>query len=302
MNLNSRSKSLMYNSTMEQLLPFEPVDYLVIGHLSTDMVADGFRLGGTAAFSALTARALGMRTGVVTAWAGDLPSDQLNGIIVHSIPTDQNTTFENVYTTSTKTDLGRTQYLHRLAPRINLQDVPMGWRKSPIIHLGPIAQELDSNLPGDFSPALLALTPQGWMRSWDENGLVTPSRWEGAETVLSAAGAVVISLEDVDGDEDEIERLSLATRVLAVTEGPAGARLYWHNDLRRFRAPLKKEMDATGAGDIFAAAFFIRLLATRDPWESARFATQLAAYSVTRSGLDGIPRSEEIKSSLLEVF
>ena len=287
---------------MEQLPPVEPVDYLVIGHLSSDRIPDGFRLGGTAAYSALTARALGMRTGVVTAWAGGLPVDQLHGIIIHSIPAAQNTTFENVYKPSAQTDPVRIQYLHRLAPRINLEDVPIGWRKSPIIHLGPIAQELDSILPGDFSPTLLVLTPQGWMRSWDENGLVSPCRWEGAEPALSTAGAVVISLEDVDGDEDEVERLSLATRVLAVTEGPAGARLYWHNDLRRFRAPVKKEIDATGAGDIFATAFFIRLLATRDPWEAARFATQLAAYSVTRTGLDGIPRSDEIKSSLLEVF
>ena len=61
-------------------------------------------------------------------------------------------------------------------------------------------------------------------------------------------------------------------------------------------------MDATGAGDIFATAFFIRLQETRDPWEAARFATQLSARSVTRAGLDGIPTRLEIEECLMEVF
>jgi sugar/nucleoside kinase (ribokinase family) len=61
-------------------------------------------------------------------------------------------------------------------------------------------------------------------------------------------------------------------------------------------------VDATGAGDIFAAAFFIRLYKTRDPWEAARFATLLASHSVTRVGLDGIPTAREIEESLMEVL
>jgi sugar/nucleoside kinase (ribokinase family) len=63
-----------------------------------------------------------------------------------------------------------------------------------------------------------------------------------------------------------------------------------------------KEVDPTGAGDVFAAAFFYRLHATRDPWEAARFATQLSAYSVTRPGLEGIPTQEEVEESMVEVF
>jgi sugar/nucleoside kinase (ribokinase family) len=61
------------------------------------------------------------------------------------------------------------------------------------------------------------------------------------------------------------------------------------------------EVDSVGAGDIFAAAFFIRLFATHDPWKAARFATQVAAFSVTRYGLESIPTTEEIQHSLIEV-
>jgi sugar/nucleoside kinase (ribokinase family) len=112
----------------------------------------------------------------------------------------------------------------------------------------------------------------------------------------------VISIEDVDGDEEQIEFMAAHTRILAVTEAAAGARLYWHGDQRRFRAPEMDEVDATGAGDIFAAAFFVRLLTTQDPWESARFATRLSAHSVTRMGLDSIPTVEEIQACTVEVF
>ena len=112
----------------------------------------------------------------------------------------------------------------------------------------------------------------------------------------------MISREDVGGDEEWIEAMAHQTRILAVTEAEAGAVLYWNGDRRRFRAPEVEELDATGAGDIFATAFFIRLFATRDPWEAARFATQLSARSVTRMSLEGIPTQHEIDECLMEVF
>ena len=282
---------------MEMIQTIHPIDYLVIGHLVRDMTESGMRLGGTAAYSSLTARALGMRVGIVTAWSGELPSTSLPEILVHAIPSPENTTFENRYS-----DDGRIQFLHHLAERIPFSSVPEVWKRSTILHLGPVAQECSPLPDNSFSPALLAMTAQGWLRKWDDTGRVTPGKWVGAEDALQQAGAVVISLEDVDGDESEIERMAQTCRVLAVTEGTAGARLYWNNDLRKFRAPEKKEVDATGAGDIFAAAFFIRLYATRDPWEAARFATRLASFSVTRPGLEGIPTQKEIQSSLVEVF
>lgn len=111
-----------------------------------------------------------------------------------------------------------------------------------------------------------------------------------------------MSVEDVSRDLELVEEMSHDTRILCLTEGEAGAVLYWNGDRRRFRAAAVEEVDATGAGDIFAAAFFVRLYSTRDPWEAARFATQLAARSVIRVGLNGIPTSQEIEECLMEVL
>jgi sugar/nucleoside kinase (ribokinase family) len=40
---------------------------------------------------------------------------------------------------------------------------------------------------------------------------------------------------------------------------------------------------------------------THDPWESARFATLIAANSVTRKALQGVPTAAEIKSISSEI-
>lgn len=274
-----------------------PVDYLVIGHVAHDLTSEGPRVGGTVAYSALTARALGMKVGIVTAVGPETPIDVLSDIPVVSQSSPRSTTYENIYT-----DHGRIQYLRAQAERIDLTQVPQPWRSASIIHIGPIADEVDSVLPAGFSPKLLGLTPQGWMRQWDVENRVSMRSWENAEPALARAHAVVISREDVNSDDELIEHMAHQTRILAVTEGVGGCVLYWNGDRRRFNAPKVHEVDATGAGDVFAAAFFTRLLNTRDPWEAARFATLIASHSVTRIGLEGIPIAREIEASLIEVL
>ena len=282
---------------MSELIAIQSIDYLAVGHISQDLNAEGVQLGGTAAYAALTARAMGLRAGILTSCAADTSLDSLVGIQTISQPAENSTTFENIQTAA-----GRTQILLHRAAKLDFAHLPDMWKRTSIIHLAPVADEVDAQLPAGISSALLGLTPQGWMRQWDAEGRVTPKKWCEAEASLNHAGAAIISLEDVAEDEEIIEEMSLASRVLVVTEGAEGARLYWNGDLRRFHAPKMNVVDSTGAGDIFAAAFFIRLHTTRDPWEAARFATQLAAYSVTRRGLDSIPTQEEIQTCQMEVL
>ena len=282
---------------MRSLTPLEPIDYLVIGHITKDLTSQGPRLGGTATYASLTASALGLRVGIVTSWAHDVPVDPLDGIQVANFDSDVTTTFENI-----NTPVGRIQVVHQIAPRLEYYMIPDSWRSVPIVHLGPVAQEVDPGIVRYFGNSLIGLTPQGWLRAWDEAGHVYHTEWPEASFLLGQAGAAVLSLEDVDGSEQRIEEMATAARVLVVTEAGHGARSYWAGDVRSFSAPDVLEVDPTGAGDIFAAAFFTRLHTTRDPWEAARFATQLASYSVTRPGLEGIPTQDEIQESMVEVF
>jgi sugar/nucleoside kinase (ribokinase family) len=137
------------------------------------------------------------------------------------------------------------------------------------------------------------------MRRWDASGRVAFTSWNHAAAALTRADAVVVSLEDVVGDELEVEHLAAACRLLVATEGPRGARVYWNGDVRRFAAPDVDQVDPTGAGDIFAASFLIRLHQTRDPWEAARYANILASLSVSRRGIGGVPSHDEVQQAAM---
>jgi sugar/nucleoside kinase (ribokinase family) len=280
---------------MQSSTPIEPIDYLVIGHLAQDLTFQGPKLGGTAAYAALTAKAFGLRVGIVTALGPETSVGILEGIQMVSLPCEKSTTFENI--TSPE---GRKQYLHSLAPSIDIGQVPQTWRQTPIVHLGPIAQEVAPNLVRHFPDSFLGITPQGWLRDWNKEGRVFPGEWPEASFVLQKATAAVLSIEDVQRDEARIEEMVSSIRILVVTEGAEGARVYWNGDLRHFRPPVVTEIDSTGAGDIFAAAFFIRLNTTHDPWDAAQFATLLAANSVTRPGLQGVPTPQEVEAYTIE--
>ncbi len=168
---------------MSDLAVLEPVDYLVIGHVAHDLTPEGPRLGGTAAYSALTARALGLRVGIVTASGPETSLQALNGIPIINVESPTSTTFENIYT-----EHGRVQYLRAQATRINFTNVPEAWQHASIIHLGPIANEMDAILPEAFSPTLLGLTPQGWMRQWDAESRVSRMEWDRCRFCAGSCG------------------------------------------------------------------------------------------------------------------
>jgi hypothetical protein len=66
---------------MFNLSLLEPINYLIIGHLTRDLTPSGPRIGGTAAYAGLTANALGLRVGIVTSWGAEVPLGQLQPII-----------------------------------------------------------------------------------------------------------------------------------------------------------------------------------------------------------------------------
>jgi sugar/nucleoside kinase (ribokinase family) len=258
-----------------------PIDYLVIGHISLDLTDEGPVIGGTAAYSALTAKVLGCRTAVVTRYAD---ADQLDSwipdTVVHNISAAATTTFENIYESD-----GRVQRIHAVAGNIEIEDIPPAWQRSKIAHIGPIANEVDPRVIGLFSNSIVGLTPQGWLRRWDNNGRVYARPWEAANTYLPLSAATFISDEDLVNPSmlNDFRRYS---KLLIMTQGAAGCIVYFGEEARSFPAPKVNVVDSTGAGDIFATAYLVRLYQTAgDPWEAARYANEIAAQSVTGRGL-----------------
>ena len=258
------------------------IDYLAIGHICYDLTPEGKKVGSTVAYSSRAAQVLGCRTAVLTSADPDYDlTAALPGIQVQNIQAAETTTFENVYTPS-----GRVQTLHAIAETLTTAHVPAEWQRAPIVHLGPIANEIEPEMIDLFSNSLIGLTPQGWMRRWDKNGRVRACHWESAHTTLPLAAAVII------GEEDLLDRRMLDdyrqwSSLLVLTQGGNGCTVFFGGESRNFLAPHVQAREFTGVGDIFATAYFIRLHQTAgNPWEAARYANEIAAQSVTRKNIE----------------
>jgi 1D-myo-inositol 3-kinase len=266
--------------------------YLLIGHITQDVLPDGsLRAGGTATYAALAAARLGARVRVLTSGAFSQPP--VLAADVYCRPAEATTTFENIYQ-----DGQRRQYLRAQAAPLTPADLPTSWREAEIVHLGPVAQEVSIDFLGAFPGAFLGLTPQGWLRRWDDAGRVSVAPWEAAPAALAAADAVVLSLEDLGGDRALLADYRRWARLLVLTVGRDGAIVYHQGQERRLPAYLVQEVDPTGAGDVFAAAFFIRLVESGDPMEAARFANCAASFVVEGPGPSTIPWRAQVEERL----
>ncbi len=270
--------------------PTESIDYLLVGHLTVDLADSGNTLGGTVAYAGATAAALGLRVGIVTSWGSELDLGPLGNIPISEFPSEKSTTFENIATPE-----GRVQMIHGVAPRLGYHHIPESWREASIVHLGPVAQDVETRLVARFPDSFIGVTPQGWLRDWDPKGHVYPCEWPEAPFVLSRAAVTIISQEDVGYETRRIEEMAAMSHLLVVTAAESGATVYWGGEERHFPAPEVQQVDATGSGDIFAAVFFTHYHYTGNVWEAANLATHLATLSVTRRGLASIPTPEEIQ-------
>ena len=273
------------------------VDYLLIGHVCQDVApapvespfARGYTFGGTVTYCARTVKAIGLRVAVVTSASPDFALHAaLPNIETLRVPSAETTAFENRYV-----DGHRVQTLHAVAESLDVTAVPIEWRHASVVHLAPLAREVDMNLISMFPGSFIGVTPQGWLRQWDSDGRVYPRPWAEAHAVLPRVDAVVMSEEDVGNDWELLRDWANRAPVFVVTQGARGATMFIGGEPHHVPTIEQREVDPTGAGDIFAAVFFARLQQTGDPHKAAHLATCLAARSVTRRGLDSVPTPDE---------
>src|SRR5258708_22166106 len=266
------------------------VDYLLLGHVTVDRLDDRrVVLGGTATYAALTARNMGARVGVHTSAAYE-PGliDTLGGVLVARIPSEYTTCFVNEYI-----DGKRRQTIESVAEKLTYEQILPEWRNPPVVHLGPLNQELDASLVSRFPRSLVGVTPQGWMRAWDEDGLVRPVDWADADRVLAKADAVIISEDDV-AHKSVIDEWAAKARMLVGTLGGRRCDVYRQGEPEPFHSAAfmsATEVDPTGAGDVFAAAFLWHLHKSGGAWENAPdWANFVAPFVFAKRPLAAVPQ------------
>lgn len=260
-----------------------PPDYLVLGHLTCDRVSAHTSIpGGTALYAATTAHRLGLRGAILTA-AASVPSLPF---AVTCLASAETSTFENRYV-----DGVRHQFVHAIAAPLDLAALPPDWSRSPIVHLGPVLHECDLAMITAFPQALIGVTPQGWLRRWHRQlpAPVLRADWRPPAPLLARVDLLVVSSEDLAGDEAQAAAYARVCRLVVLTRGANGLTLFVDGVPQDIPAVPATEVDPTGAGDVFAAAMLVRLRETGDAYEAARFAAAVAAAAVEGPGTSRIP-------------
>jgi len=274
---------------------FSAPDFVVAGHVTSDLIHGERRPGGTASYAAAVAVALGLRVAVVTSAPPSplLPPEQL-GAAVYRLPAADQTVMEH------RTIAGRReQYLRSRAETLSCAELPPAVQQAPVVLFGPVVWEVETSFVRAFPRALRGATLQGWLRRPGANGhidAVDPHEWD-ARALLPALDAAFLSEDDLAlpprARAALLNRWAAQVRLLAVTRGAAGADLAVGGRWYAIGAMPANEVDSTGAGDAFAAAFLIRYHEAADPDEAARFAGAVASFVVEAPGATGAPRREQ---------
>lgn len=268
--------------------------FVIVGHVTLDVVGNDFVVGGTATYAGLMAHNLGEAVGVVTSAPIDFDFERaLPGIQVQNSPSRNTTTFENSYI-----DGRRVQYIRAVADPLDGSAIPVGWRGAQTALLAPLANEVGPNVESTFAGTFRAATPQGWLRRWGNDGLVRLEGWDGLLDRLSHLDAVILSEDDVKRDAATIDRLRRSIQRLVVTRGSRGSVLFDKGIAHEFAAFPTIEVDPTGAGDVFAAAFLVEFGRTGDAGHACTFANCAASFAVEAIGANGVPTIEQIRDRL----
>ena len=269
-------------------------DFVAMGHVTLDHFGETIRPGGAVLYAAVTAQRLGLSAGILTSHGADFPLDLVPPQIeVVTVDAPVTTIFDH------RLDGARRTMRRPVAARVLMRDhVPEDWRDAGLVLLAPVLDEVDPAVSEMFGNATMAAAAQGWLRAAGPDGEVRSQRWEPPRTLLGRLQALFVSDEDVLGQEEQILKWIERLPVGAVTAGAAGALLYVNGDRYEVRPRPAREVDPTGAGDVFAAAFIIRYHFEGDPWQAAAAASCAASLSVESQGWSTVPDRETLAAAL----
>jgi sugar/nucleoside kinase (ribokinase family) len=247
------------------------------------------RPGGAAYYAAVTAHRLGLSAGLLTAFGPDFPREAIpEGIRVVGVPSKRTTTFR-IGRAARSEPGGRELAVLARATDLEAAALPGEWQAATLVALGPVTGEVDPAFAAAFPEASIVAMPQGWMRQRGAGGVVSPQPWEDADRVLPHAQAVVVSHEDIEPFPKDALEWFQQVPLGAVTRGAAGASLFVNGEPYGVEPDRAVEVDAIGAGDVFATALLVAYNREGNPWDAAAAAACCAAASVEAEGAAGIP-------------
>ena len=274
------------------------LDLLCIGHVCHDLKSNGtVTLGGTTSYCSLMAQHLGLNTGILTSYGDDFLFEQIftsNRIAITNKESKFTTLFENSYEGEY-----RIQTLHKRAEVIHPADVPKDWLNTSIVKFCTIADEVDFQCLKMFPNSLVAATIQGWLRKWNDQGIVSPKEIDWS--LLEPIDIIFMSVDDIQGFESAIPRLSQLVSILIITDGSNPACVYENGKKQKFPSYPATLIDPTGAGDTFAISFLYHYHKEQKVKDAVIFAHAAASLIIEKVGVD-IPSVADINQRFKDYF
>jgi sugar/nucleoside kinase (ribokinase family) len=270
---------------------------LAVGHVTWDRIQDQTVLGGTVTYAAHAASRLGWQVGVLTSAGpdfdpgGDLPEAP---VFVERAPAT--TRFANHYDGE---DGGRRhQVLSARAGEIALAPLPAEWRQPDVLLLGPVAGEVPVGMALAFEAEVVGAIAQGWVREFDPAGNVSAAPWVDPGRDLAGVHVLFLSQHDLPDAARHARELLSVVPVVVLTRGWEGATVFTRQSVQDVPSLPRQEVDPTGAGDVFAAAFLLRYHETGDLGEAAAFGACAASCAVEGLGTSALGDRAEIERRL----
>jgi sugar/nucleoside kinase (ribokinase family) len=269
---------------------------LAVGHVTWDEVGGKRVLGGSVSYAALAAEKLGWQAAVLTSASPDFDAARdLPGVQVHVRPSPNTTRFMNRY----DGDGTRHQSLLARAEDVDLTKIPAGWRSPDVLLLGSVAGEIPKHAISSFDAKFVGALAQGWLRHFAPDGTMTPQEWRDPASDLLGVHVLFLSVHDVDGNPQKARDMLQYVPIVALTHGWEGMELMTRDGVQPVPTLPRKEVDPTGAGDVFAAAFMVRYHECDDPLEAAAFASCAASCVVEGVGTTTLGERAEVEKRLI---
>jgi 1D-myo-inositol 3-kinase len=270
---------------------------LAVGHVTWDRLKGQEVLGGSASYAALAAQRLGWDAAVLTSAGPDfVPARDLPGVETFVLPAGATTRFENDY----GEDGTRRQVVTARAGEIDVSELPDSWRRPDVLLLCPVAAEIHGALAPSFEAEVVGATAQGWLRTIEADGAVSAREWRDPAVSLSGVHVLAYSEQDIDRPEERARAFLEYVPLVLLTRGFRGLNLFERGRVREVHAWPRPEVDPTGAGDVFTAAFLLRYQECGNPEEAAAFGSCAASCVVEGVGASTLGDRDEVMRRLQE--
>jgi sugar/nucleoside kinase (ribokinase family) len=264
---------------------------LALGHVSRDRRPCGDVLGGSVTYGSHAARRLGWDAAILTSAGPDFePERELPGVPVFLRRSSSTTRFVNEY----DEDGVRHQLVTARADDVDLAALPDEWADPDVLLMGPLVGELSGVNATALAAGCVGAIAQGYVRAIDASGQVTAKEWVRPDRDLPGVHVLFLSQHDLPDADARARELLAHVPMVALTRGWRGLTLLTRPGIHEVPSLPRPEVDPTGAGDVFAAAFLVRYHETGDPLEAAAFGACAASCAVEGVGTAALGDRDEV--------